>query len=219
MSRLVEDLLTLARLDEARQSGGGPDGTGRIGGAGSGSTTGAGANPVPAPPVNLSPLVMETVRDIQVATPGHQWSFVVPEEPAEVFGEETALRQVMLNLLGNAAKHTPAGTTVHTALSREPDGSCLLKVSDNGPGIDPAFQKIIFDRFSRADQARTGTTGSTGLGLSIVKAIVQSHGGTVGVASTPGRTTFTVQLPGPERHTGGQPPTPGPAECAARGNS
>ncbi|AIY02847.1 hypothetical protein ART_3248 [Arthrobacter sp. PAMC 25486] len=176
MSRLVEDLLTLARLDEAQQSVGGTAGR-------------------PLQALNLSPLVMETVNDVQVATPDHAWSFTVPDDAVEVLGEDAALRQVMLNLLGNAAKHTPAGTAVHAALSRAADGSCTLVVSDDGPGIDPAFQDIIFDRFSRADQARTSTTGSTGLGLSIVQGIVAAHGGTVSVDSRPGHTAFTVHLP------------------------
>lgn len=187
MSRLVEDLLTLARLDEAQQADRG---------AANGAASTSGIMKVLPNPVNMSPLVMEAVRDIQVATPDHRWSFTVPDEPVEAFCDETALRQVILNLLGNAAKHTPAGTAVHTGLSQKPDGSCVLEVSDNGPGIDPSFQEIIFDRFSRADQARTGTTGSTGLGLSIVQAIVRSHGGTVGVTSTPGNTMFSVRLPG-----------------------
>ncbi|MFQ4149514.1 HAMP domain-containing sensor histidine kinase [Arthrobacter sp. LAPM80] len=194
MSRLVEDLLTLARLDEAQQWGTGKGNTDKVGGAAHPAAMGPGI----IVPVNVSPLVMEAVRDLQVATPDHQWSFAVPDEPAEALGEETALRQVLVNLLGNAAKHTPAGTTVLASLSKAADGSCLLEVSDNGPGIDPAFQKIVFDRFSRADQARTGTTGSTGLGLSIVQGIVHAHGGTVSVASVPGKTTFTVLLPGPE---------------------
>ncbi|MHA7271365.1 sensor histidine kinase [Arthrobacter sp. HLT1-20] len=193
MSRLVEDLLTLARLDEAQQ---GVNGS-------AGHKHGA-----PAPPVNMTPLVMEAVNDIQVVNDDHQWSFAVPDEPVEVLCDDAALRQVLLNLLANAAKHTPAGTAVHTALSQDADGSCVLEVSDNGPGIDPAFQEIIFDRFSRADAARTAAAGSTGLGLSIVQGLVRSHGGTVGVASTPGHTTFTVRLPGVQ-HAGTSPETPG----------
>lgn len=182
MSRLVEDLLTLARLDEAAA---GLDGAGLDGKR-------LGAPTV----VNLSPLVMETVRDIQVATPDHLWTLTVPDEPVEVLGEDQALRQILLNLLSNAAKHTPPRTAVHAAVSATADGWCLLEVSDNGPGIDPDFQTIIFDRFSRADQARTGTSGSTGLGLSIVQGIVRAHHGTVSVTSRPGLTTFTVRLPG-----------------------
>lgn len=181
MSRLVEDLLTLARLDEAQQ----------------GANSQAGQKQCsPATPVNMSPLVMEAVSDIQMVNHDHQWSFTVPDEPVEVRCDDASLRQVLLNLLANAAKHTPAGTAVRTSLSQAADGMCVLEVSDNGPGIDPVFQEIIFDRFSRADQARTATAGNTGLGLSIVQGLVRSHGGTVGVASTPGNTIFTVRLPG-----------------------
>lgn len=172
--------------------------------------------------VDMTPLVMEAVRDVQVATPDHEWSFSVPDEPVEVVGEDTALRQVLVNLLGNAAKHTPAGTVVHAELSLAPDGTCLLEVSDDGPGIAPAFQDIIFDRFSRADQARSGTTGSTGLGLSIVQGILQAHHGTVKVASSPGKTTFSVQLPVAARPRDtharprpAQPPPPPPSTPTA----
>ena len=190
MSRLVEDLLTLARLDEAAAGGNGPAPSGNVYGKLNGKMMGAPAV------VNLSPLIMETVRDIQVATPDHVWTLAVPDEPVEVWGEDQSLRQILLNLLANAAKHTPPGTAVHAAVSHTPDGWCLLEVSDNGPGIEPDFQNIIFDRFSRADQARTGTSGSTGLGLSIVQGIVRAHHGTVSVSSRPGLTTFTVRLPG-----------------------
>ncbi len=190
MSRLVEDLLTLARLDEAQQAVGGTS-----------------ARPLKR--LNFSPLVMETVSDIQVATADHSWSFSVPDDAVEVLGEDAALRQVMLNLLGNAAKHTPAGTAVHAALSQAHDGSCTLEISDDGPGIDRAFQGIVFDRFSRADQARTSTTGSTGLGLSIVQGIVAAHGGTISVDSRPGRTAFTVHLPPASPPAAAQEPSPG----------
>ncbi|HEY8295545.1 MAG TPA: ATP-binding protein, partial [Micrococcaceae bacterium] len=63
-------------------------------------------------------------------------------------------------------------------------------------GIEPEFQGQIFDRFARADVARTGTEGSTGLGLSIIDAIVAAHGGRITVASRPGNTRFTVTFPG-----------------------
>lgn len=173
MSRLVEDLLTLARLDEGQ--------------------------PLTLLPVDLTPVVVDAVSDVQVGSPDHHWTFQVPDEPVNLVCDEGQIKQVLLNLLANAAKHTPAGTTVHTVLENLADGGANLSVSDNGPGIDPAFSEVIFDRFSRADQARTGTTGSTGLGLSIVQAIVRAHHGSVAVASEPGNTTFTVHLPGSHR--------------------
>jgi two-component system OmpR family sensor kinase len=70
-----------------------------------------------------------------------------------------------------------------------------VTVTDNGPGIPPEFQGRIFARFARADAARSGSEGTSGLGLSIVESIVQAHGGTVEVASKPGRTEFAVRLP------------------------
>ena len=208
MSRLVEDLLTLARLDEAQRSPArATEGTALALSTRAASASCAadrlGAAPVGmnavTKSIDLSPLLMEAVRDIQVATPDHRWSFTVPNEAVDAFCDGSAVRQIILNLLGNAAKHTPAGTAVHATLSTSPHGDCVLEVSDNGPGIDSAFQEIIFDRFSRADQARTGTSGSTGLGLSIVQALVLAHGGTVEVTSRPGYTAFTVQLPGGAR--------------------
>ncbi len=186
MSRLVEDLLTLARIDEATQAQHAGAGSAASGQALPGGDTRT---------VNLSQLVLESVNDLQVATPDHAWTFSVPDQPVEVACEETALRQVLLNLLSNAAKHTPAGTAVHAALVQASGGDAILEVSDTGPGIDPAFLEVIFDRFSRVDQARTGTTGSTGLGLSIVQGIVHAHHGSVAVTSVPGKTTFTVHLP------------------------
>lgn len=185
MSRLVEDLLTLARLDEAKQTSIGASEAKRLDALET---------------VNVSPLVMETVSDLQVATPDHQWTFAVPDEPVETCAEAGALRQILLNLLSNAAKHTPAGTAVHASLTQTPGGWFHLEVTDNGPGIDPEFQRIIFDRFSRADQARTGTAGSTGLGLSIVQALVQALGGSVSVTSAPGNTSFIVRLPSAPAH-------------------
>ncbi|MFC8303847.1 sensor histidine kinase [Specibacter sp. NPDC057265] len=176
MTKLVEDLLTLARLDEAR------------------------AAVVEPGTVNLSPLLMESVTDMQVASPDHQWTFAVPEQPVEVSCDADAMRQVVLNLLSNAAKHTPAGTVVHASLALD-RGEAVLAVGDNGPGIDPGFLDAVFDRFSRADESRTGGTGSTGLGLSIVQGIVHAHHGTVNVSSVPGSTIFTVRLPA-------IPPTP-----------
>ena len=175
MGRLVEDLLTLARLDEGQ------------------------AMDLDLEPVDLTPALVEAVSDVQVSAPDHLWTFNVPDEPVKVVCDDGQIKQVMLNLLANAAKHTPAGTAVSATLEREDDGTAVLRVTDNGPGIDPAFREVIFDRFSRADQARTGTAGSTGLGLSIVQAIMRAHHGTVSVESEPGNTTFIIRLPASHR--------------------
>lgn len=169
MGKLVEDLLLLARLDEGR--------------------------PMERSDIDLSVLVAETVADISVTAPDHQWLMNLPDSPVQIRGDAEQLRVVLTNLLGNAAKHTPAGTTVRTGVRLRPNAIVELAVSDDGPGIEPDFQEKIFDRFARADVARTGTTGSTGLGLAITEAIVTRHGGTVSLNSRPGRTSFTVLLP------------------------
>ncbi|MGA7205231.1 MAG: HAMP domain-containing sensor histidine kinase [Specibacter sp.] len=169
MSRLVEDLLMLARLDEGQ--------------------------PLALRTVDVTPIVMDAVSDVRVGASGHVWKLDVPDAPVNAKCDDGQLKQVMLNLLSNAAKHTPAGTTVSTVVSREKDGTAMITVTDDGPGIAPAFRDVIFDRFSRADAARTGTQGSTGLGLSIVQAIMTAHHGSVHVTSTPGETSFTLRLP------------------------
>ncbi|MBB6406156.1 HAMP domain-containing sensor histidine kinase [Arthrobacter sp. AZCC_0090] len=169
MTTLVEDLLLLARLDEGKA----PEFT----------------------DVDLTQLVIETVSDEKVMAPEHIWQLKLPDEPLTVRGDTTQLHQVLANLLSNARKHTEAGTTVVTGVMRSADGSAVVTVTDNGPGIPPEFQGRIFSRFARADAARSGSEGTSGLGLSIVESIVQAHGGTVEVVSRPGRTEFAVRLP------------------------
>lgn len=169
MTALVEDLLLLARLDEGKAT----------------ETT----------DVDLTQLVVETVSDEKVMAPGHTWQLQLPDEPVTVRGDSTQLHQVLANLLSNARKHTPAGTTVTTGLMRSADGSVVVTVTDDGPGIPAEFQGSIFLRFTRADAARSGSEGSSGLGLSIVESIVMAHGGTVELVSRPGRTEFAIRLP------------------------
>jgi len=171
MTELVENLLLLARLDEKR--------------------------PRAEEPVDLSRLAAELSRDFTVAAPDHEWKLdLTSEEPVVVTGDESQLNRVLANLMSNARKHTSDGTSVAVGVSRTPDGrSALLSVRDTGEGIDPAFIDKVFDRFARADAARSGSLPTTGLGLSIVKAIVESHGGTITVRSVPGDTEFRVTLP------------------------
>jgi two-component system OmpR family sensor kinase len=180
MTALVEDLLLLARLDAGR--------------------------PLEFGPVDLTALVVESVGDAHVAGPEHRWRLDLPEEPVVVVGDPGRLQQVLANLLANARTHTPPGTEVTVKVT--PDGE--LVVSDDGPGIPAELQPNIFQRFTRGDTSRARAAGSssTGLGLSIVDAVVRAHGGDVRVDSEPGRTTFTVTLPrftgGPqEQHTAG----------------
>jgi two-component system OmpR family sensor kinase len=168
MTRLVEDLLLLARLDSGR--------------------------PLEREPVDLSRLALDAVNDAHVAGPDHQWELDLPDEPVVVPGDAARLHQVLTNLLANARVHTGAGTVVTTRLSTEPECS-VLQVIDNGPGIPEALQSEVFERFARGDSSRSRKGGSTGLGLAIVSAVVKAHHGTIAVDSSPGHTEFTVRLP------------------------
>ncbi len=168
MTTLVEDLLLLARLDSGR--------------------------PVVHEPVDLSRLVADAVADSHVAGPEHKWLLEAPGEPITVLGDSGQLHQILLNLLGNARTHTPAGTTVATTLSAA-DGWVTLSVVDDGPGIPPEILPEVFERFARGDTSRSRAAGSTGLGLAIVAAVVAAHSGRVMVASRPGRTEFVAHFP------------------------
>jgi two-component system, OmpR family, sensor kinase len=105
------------------------------------------------------------------------------------------LHQALANLLSNARVHTPVGTRVLTSLTRKPDGSVALSVSDNGPGIADELLPDIFERFARGDGSRSRAAGSTGLGLPITLAVIKAHGGTINVRSTTDGSSFTVTLP------------------------
>ena len=169
MTKLVEDLLLLARLDADA--------------------------PVEMQPVDIVEVVLNAVSDAQAAGPDHNWRLKLPEEGFEVQANADRLHQVIVNLLTNARNHTPAGTTVTTVAGIK-DGQACLMVVDDGPGIAPDVLPRVFERFTRADAARSHSEAkSTGLGLSIVQAVVASFGGQVEVDSHPGRTCFTIWLP------------------------
>jgi two-component system, OmpR family, sensor kinase len=107
---------------------------------------------------------------------------------------------VVTNLLNNARRHTPAGTTVRVSVQDAGpghEGDALVVVEDDGPGMTPELVASAFERFTRGDTSRTRESGGAGLGLSLVQAITAAHGGTVTVASRPGRTRFEVRLPAP----------------------
>ena len=168
MSALVEDLLLLARLDSGR--------------------------PLERVEVDVTRLLLESVADARVLGPDHRWRLSLPDEPLTVTGDEHRLHQVVRNLLGNARAHTPPGTTV-TVAARDDGGSVQLTVHDDGPGLPPDLVGEAFDRFTRGDSSRTRASGGAGLGLSLVAAIADAHGGTARVSSLPGDTTFAVTLP------------------------
>ncbi|MDO3704868.1 HAMP domain-containing sensor histidine kinase [Micromonospora sp. C28SCA-DRY-2] len=170
MTSLVDDLLLLARLDTGR--------------------------PLAVGPVDLTALVVDAVSDAHVAGPEHHWRLDLPDAVVRVPGDAARLHQVLANLLANARAHTPPGTTVTTTLRAGPDAA-VLAVADDGPGVPEQLRPEVFERFARGDSSRSRAHGSTGLGLAIVAAVVAAHHGTVALDSRPGRTVFTVRLPGP----------------------
>jgi two-component system, OmpR family, sensor kinase len=167
MTLLVDDLLLLARLDEGR--------------------------PLGREPVDLAALTHEAVDAARVVEPDRPIELSV--EPATVTGDEARLRQVLDNLLANARAHTPAGTPVSVELRRS-DGRAELTVTDHGPGLTEEQASRAFERFYRADSSRARASGGAGLGLSIVSAVTEAHGGTSEVRPTPGGgATFAIALP------------------------
>ena len=108
-----------------------------------------------------------------------------PLPAAAIDGDRDRLRQVLGALLDNALRHTPSGGQVHVSAGVRPaaDGNVRIEVADTGPGIAPPDMPRLFDRFYQADRARDRSTGTSGLGLAIVRAIVEAHGGTVGAAN------------------------------------
>ncbi len=169
MGRLVDELLTLARLDQS-------DGR-------------------PHVPVDLVPIVDDIVADTRVAATDHTITADLEADSAVVQGDADYLRQVVANLLTNARVHTPPGTIVTVGLTVD-DARVRLTVTDDGAGMDPEIAAHVFDRFYRADKARTRSLGGSGLGLAIAAAVVEAHHGTIEVDSVPGTgTTFTLELP------------------------
>ncbi|WP_238412684.1 sensor histidine kinase [Saccharothrix deserti] len=171
MSVLLDDLLLLARLDSAEVE-----------------------TPLRVTEGDLVALAREAADAFRAARPSHPLTVTVPDGPVPLVFDRLRLRQVVDNLLTNAAVHTPAGTAVSLSVSVEP-GSAVLRVGDAGPGIAPADQARIFDRFYRVDDSRTRDRGGSGLGLAVVHSLVAAHGGTVELTSRPGSTVFAVGLP------------------------
>jgi two-component system OmpR family sensor kinase len=200
MGLLVEDLLLLARLDQQR--------------------------PLQRRPVDLLALAADAVTDARALQPDRPIELQAGGDGAAngalvVLGDEPRLRQVVANLMANALNHTPAGSPVEVrARAASPDGvpHALLEVADHGPGLSPEQAERVFERFYRADPARSHADGGSGLGLAIVAALVAAHGGTVGVDSAPGRgASFRVLLPlapgaaEPHQREGSRRPTRSPA--------
>jgi two-component system OmpR family sensor kinase len=168
MSRLVEDLLLLARLDDAR--------------------------PLERLPVSVDDLVERAIEAARAAEPDRLIQFEFAERPLVVEGDAGRLRQVLDNLLANVRRHTPAGASAYVSL-RPAEDQVVLTVEDTGPGIAGADRELVFGRFARPDAAR-GEHGGAGLGLAIVRSIVTAHGGTIGIRSAhPHGAIFEIRLP------------------------
>jgi two-component system OmpR family sensor kinase len=167
MSVLVQDLLLLARLDDGR--------------------------PLEQEPVELDEVAREAVETARAVEPSRPLDLQV--ESAVVIGDRERLRQVVDNLLGNVRSHTPPESPATVSVSRE-NGHALLEVRDSGPGLTDEAAQRVFERFWRADTTRARSRGGVGLGLSIVSAVADAHGGSASAHSEPGGgATFRVTLP------------------------
>lgn len=149
-------------------------------------------------PLNIGELVDETLTVIapECEQVGIAVQNDIPLSIPLVLADSDRITQVLLNLLDNARRHTQPGGSIHVGTAIK-GNDLLVSVSDTGVGIDPADLPHIFERFYRADRSRTGATGGSGLGLSIVKAIIIAHGGTIWAESNPGQGTrilFTLPL-------------------------
>ncbi len=157
MSSLVEDLLLLARLDQSRE--------------------------MAQDPVDLNALLVEAVASAKAAGPNHPIELSLPSAEVFVLGDNERIHQVVANLLANARTHTPNGSQIKVLLEQGVTET-IISVSDNGPGLSESDQERIFERFFRADPSRARTSGEgSGLGLSIVDAVMKAHGGYVSVQS------------------------------------
>ncbi|MFD6197785.1 sensor histidine kinase [Mycobacteriaceae bacterium NPDC060252] len=168
MGALVRDLLLLARLDEGQD--------------------------LQSEDVDLAGVVVNVVHDAKVSGPEHHWHAMVPAEAILVRGDAARLHQLVAGLLSNALSHTPPGTTVTTSMALR-GNKVILTVSDDGPGIDLELVPHLFERFVRADKARSRDEGHAGLGLAIAESITEAHRGRIWVESENARTVFIVELP------------------------
>jgi len=169
MARLTDDLLALARLDAPA----------------------SGREPVP-----LGALLEDAREEFAAAAAARAVELETSVMPGRIVqGDRDVLKRAVTNLLDNAVRVAPEGSTVRLSHG-EVNGWAWLAVADEGPGIAPEHQEWIFDRFWRADDARTRPGGGSGLGLAIVRQIAEAHRGSVGVFSEPGDgATFVVWLP------------------------
>ena len=145
---------------------------------------------------NLADMAVSAVDKLRTTTDEHEFVVEFPKEFPPIQGDYERLRQVVTNLLGNAIKYSPAGGTIKIKGSIATANRVRLTVTDEGIGIAPGDQELIFDRFHRVDNRLARQTPGTGLGLFFVKAVIEAHGGQVRVDSVPGQgSTFWLELP------------------------
>jgi len=147
--------------------------------------------------VDLASVINAAIDSVQLAADSKEIRFEITLDPSvrRISGDAGRLQQVVWNLLSNAIKFTPQGGLIEVRLDHV-DTQIQISVSDNGPGIGAEFLPYIFDRFRQADGSSTRRYGGLGLGLAIVRHLIELHGGTVHVESLPGRgATFTLRLP------------------------
>jgi len=173
LSRIVEDLFILAR------------------------------QPIQSPtalvkePVSLTDVVKDCARAAQVLASRKGVRLKLENDSTSIAlnADEELIKRMILNLLDNAVKYTPEGGEISLALEKH-NGSAEIVVRDTGIGLSQTDQLRVFDRFYRVDKARSRALGGAGLGLSIVRSIVEAHGGNITIDSTPRHgSTFTVSLP------------------------
>jgi heavy metal sensor kinase len=182
LSRLVESLLTIARADASQIR-------------------------LERAPVAILSLVREAASLIEVlAEEKNQELLVEGTDPAQVQADNVILRQVLMNLLDNAIKYSPAGESIWIRVRRFDDHTVAVEVQDRGPGISPEHKDKVFDRFYRVDEARSREVGGAGLGLSIAKWGAEIHGGRLELHSPAGAgCLFRLLLPVIPGHTGEEP--------------
>jgi two-component system OmpR family sensor kinase len=169
MGVMVGELLALARLDEMRE-------------------------PL-REPVDLAAVARAACEDARTQAPDREIEFKT-HGPAKVLGDHDQLRQLVTNLVRNAIAYTPPETPIEVAIADESQGLLMLWVRDHGPGLEPGTEERIFERFWRPQKTGGHNGGGAGLGLAIVAAIAEAHGGTVSAASANGGgAVFTLSLP------------------------
>ncbi|MEV6479933.1 HAMP domain-containing sensor histidine kinase [Streptomyces sp. NPDC051576] len=171
MGVLLDDLLLLARLDAADVE-----------------------TPLRPEDTDLVDLVRQAADAFRAGHPDRPLTVTVPPSPVRLRVDPVRVRQVLDNLLTNAAVHTPPGTKVSVTVSVGA-ATASVQVADTGPGIPESDRDQVFDRFYRVDKARSRDRGGSGLGLAVARSLTEAHGGTVELVAEPGATVFTVTVP------------------------